>query len=762
MEKIAATPRNRNKPDNLKLSCVLSDSKMSNSSSQFEIELNKKASIRSVKKKISEKIKNLNLKDAGFFDVIYDDKKITNFEQLKLQDILKIKTPETERKNTELSTDELNSLRLKIIPSTEVRNTTSNESKVKYMLECLNHPSENAHYFCCSCEKSFCALCVSEHAKHDFFDKYDYSKSSKEIAENILNNFLFELQEKQKDNYISQYINGNQSCWKNKKSPSKENKKGIQNDSESIENKLDKTIKELSNILEEYKTYSNKKIEDALKEKADDFKENLLKFKLICMNNLSVKNKGCSDVMVLNDDYFKDLHKVKKELNLGKDALLNYLSARNEEFLNDLKENEKFGSEIVKDLLVIIQKIKGEIKPIYQPRLNDSQEMSIISNNTIIENDSMDDSFTIHKEDTIINNNETIPMTQHLKETKKIKNKTNSETSTKIEEMQRPATIESFSIETNQSTLIIKRILGSKILIYNQSNKEFSLIKDFKKDKTKFKKFLQFSVYINVNNSLYISGGKRKDDKFSNAFYKYMPFMNELIVLPSMKIERCSHSMIYINTPKINSEIIVVGGYNTNTCEKYSIINKKWTMLPKLNTEEKQVPTLILINENYLYSIFGFRNIDNDTLEKRSLASFENKFLAERLQLDKEISWEIIQVKNTIKGFDLNLFNVGYICPDRSKNEFIFLGGNNTQNGETNSIFKGEFITEGKNKEIIISEFKGAIPPLNCSFVDKEFLEIKDGKFAQFEMKNNNLIIYNYKKNKFKVKEFKKEEAENA
>ena len=42
-----------------------------------------------------------------------------------------------------------------------------------------------------------------------------------------------------------------------------------------------------------------------------------------------------------------------------------------------------------------------------------------------------------------------------------------------------------------------------------------------------------------------------------------------------MLSERCSHSLIYINNKIINNEIFAIGGYNNNTCERYSINNNK-------------------------------------------------------------------------------------------------------------------------------------------------------------------------------------------
>ena len=42
----------------------------------------------------------------------------------------------------------------------------------------------------------------------------------------------------------------------------------------------------------------------------------------------------------------------------------------------------------------------------------------------------------------------------------------------------------------------------------------------------KIKKFLHFSVFLNINNRLYISGGKDKEEKCLKDFYSYHYYTN--------------------------------------------------------------------------------------------------------------------------------------------------------------------------------------------------------------------------------------------
>ena len=54
---------------------------------------------------------------------------------------------------------------------------------------------------------------------------------------------------------------------------------------------------------------------------------------MICINNLTEAQKSTdeSDVITLDNDYFQGFHQTLKDLNIGRDALMNYLEVRNNE-----------------------------------------------------------------------------------------------------------------------------------------------------------------------------------------------------------------------------------------------------------------------------------------------------------------------------------------------------------------------------------------------------------------------------------------------
>lgn len=680
----------------IKISCILSDS-----CDEFNLEVSNKISIKTLKRRISEKLK---YQKGKAFNVIYNEKDLTNFNKLKLSDIFSRNSNDISTDYFQTDSNSLDSVRLKIIPRTI--SYCPSETKLKYMLECQNHLSENAHYYCFDCQKSFCSLCIEEHSTHDYLDKYDYSKSNEDIVDNIMKNFLFEIinhEKEQEDNlnvskahYLS-ILNGNEKeeCYSSLTSKDK------------IKELSDRMIK----VYDDYIEWTKLNCMDRLKEKSDDFQDHLNKFRSICLNNLAfAHNKKCiTDIIALDDDYFKEIRSTLNELKIGKDALMKYLQARNDECVNEYNDIDNFNKEITSDIESIILKIQTKMGSTpFNHHLTSSEDDKL---NTIKE--------------------------IYIPDIKSI-NSIEQETQSMINCIHSQS--ESFMKQYSQ--YIMKRKLIHEIFIYDITKKEFKSTKTYKTDKSKFKKFLKFSVFININDTLYISGGKNKEEKCVKDFYAYSVKNNTLRVLPSMYKERCSHSMIYVNTDKIQNEVFVIGGFSNNTCEKYSIDKKKWRKLPDLLSKEKQVPTLFLINNSYLYCAFGF---SNDTIELPDLA--------EMIDLNKLDAWMNIPINNTIGKYDLKRFNVG--IAQLSQNEFFLFGGEKYKGEETDSVFSMTVnISEGNPGNITVSSIDSLTLPLKCSFIDKQFIEIKPNKFAQFEMKKNNLIIFNSIKKQFKIKPF--------
>ena len=848
---------NQNIPSaKVKLNCFLTDS-----FNEVNFEVDKKITLGTLKKKI---IEEAHLNSNKKFSVLYNDKDFTNFNKLRLLDII---DSDSERmSHTEPSG--FNTIKLKIVPTELDESIISTDSKFKQMLECNLHPHENAHFYCLNCNLSFCALCIDKHISHEFLDKYDFSKSKQEIVKTILRNMLALIKEKKKKdsyNIISEKIlNSN-------------------NDNFFFDKLKEKNIIEnIKLIWANYEQYSNEYkniINNIIDKKVSDFNQNLLKFKMICLNNLTEAQKSTdeSDVITLDNDYFQGFHQTLKDLNIGRDALMNYLEVRNNECDYIIKEGIKFDEEILNDLKNILNKIQQKnlfFKDLYLKNeenkniqnendkgdnninenmnieeikknngffenkndinnlnniensnkinyinndMNDnnifgnennnaiynSLEVSMLSNaeeqnikNKYIdatfgtnvneheifvnespdkmtnENISCNNNFMLDAPNSFINknidnsknnnineNNKTnnssgsYGLNENIEEygeggnslikkmndlnnkeyqTSKVQNKENKIPEDKIIYINKNVK----KLENTQNKFIMKRKLLKEIYIYNIKEKRFQSIKDFKRDINIFKRFYQFSIYLNAKNNLYITGGKTKEEQISNSFYCYNYEQNILTSLPNMINPRCSHSMIYINNNIINDELFIIGGHNNNTGERFSFKTQKWKLLPSLHTKERQVPTLINVND-YLFTLFGFVNGKKNPY-----------ILGEKINLYTLDKWEPINVNyNNIKEARLNKFNVGLI--KLSNESFLLLGGEINTGGETDEVFKLEFKNNGNRLNISETNIK---LPCCASFIDKNFIELEQMKFAQFDMKKSNFIYYDYYNNKFGMK----------
>ena len=867
----------------VKLNCFLTDS-----FNEVNFEVDKKITLGTLKKKIIE-VANLNSQKK--FCLLYNDKDFTNFNKLRLADII---TPDTTRmSHTEPSG--FNTIKLKIVPTDLDESILSTDSKFKQMLECNLHPRENAHFFCLNCNLSFCALCIDKHVSHDFLDKYDFSKSKQEIVKTILRNMLGMIKEKKKKesfNVISEKILNSE--------------KNLEFFDE-FNLKEKNVIENIKLIWANYEQYTNEYkniINNLIEKKVNDFNQNLLKFKLICINNLSEAQKSTdeSDIITLDNDYFQSFHQTLKELNIGRDALMNYLEVRNSECDYILNEYNKFNEEIMADMKNILNKIQNKnlfFKELYLkneenansedaqkeknleekdnneknennmddiddninideiqknkgyfenkndinnlnnidktnkinyinnqdiPKNNNeillddnnnaiynSLEVSLLSNqdevnvqqyinatfdananeheilvnespeksnqennnnkllldekNTLINKDNNNENNNINDTDiklvksasscgfnenieeygeggnslirkmNKINNKEfnTIQVRNEPKDN--INNNNNINITGKIFLNKNNSTDKIYLNSKTHNKYIMKRKLLKEIYIYNIKERRLESIKDFRKDSNLFKRFFQFSIYLNAKNNLYISGGKTKDEQISNSFYCYNYEQNMLTVLPEMLNARCSHSMIYINNHIINDELFIIGGHGINTGERYSFRTQKWKLLPSLHTKERQVPTLLCVDD-YLYTIFGFVNGKKNSY-----------VLGEKINLNNLEKWEMINVKcNGIDEARLNKFNVGLI--KLSNNSFLLVGGEINTGGETDDVFKLDFKGED---EIVISDTNLKLP-CPASFIDKNFIALDQMKFAQFDMKKSNFIFYDTLTNKFGMK----------
>ena len=161
----------------------------------------------------------------------------------------------------------------------------------------------------------------------------------------------------------------------------------------------------------------------------------------------------------------------------------------------------------------------------------------------------------------------------------------------------------------------------------------------------------QFSAYCNALNKLYISGGELSNNQITDSFMSIdLTQVQQNIFVPTqlcnLRKKRYWHSMIFIP----EKYIFIIGGPNEVDVELYDIEKNISVIDSRLNTDRCE-PSLILVNEKYLYTFFGFHLYE----------SFINTI--ERCNINKKIrNWEMVNYKlsntpNLAKAF----FGVSYV-----------------------------------------------------------------------------------------------------
>ena len=242
----------------------------------------------------------------------------------------------------------------------------------------------------------------------------------------------------------------------------------------------------------------------------------------------------------------------------------------------------------------------------------------------------------------------------------------------------------------------------------------------------------QFSAYCNALNKLYISGGEVGNNQVTDSFICID--LNELqqnIFVPTqlcnLKRRRYWHSMIYIP----EKYIYIVGGPNETNVELYDIDKNILTIDSQLNTERCE-PSLILVNNKFLYSIFGFHLYESfiNTIERCNLHK-------------KHRSWEMVEYKlsNTPK-LERAFFGVSYVS-----NNILLISDKENENDlkpnyvlspgmGNNDIISDEGILNSKNPRLFAEKF--FIP-----FTENESINLafKTGEPKIFVVNNNSGAI---------------------
>ena len=280
------------------------------------------------------------------------------------------------------------------------------------------------------------------------------------------------------------------------------------------------------------------------------------------------------------------------------------------------------------------------------------------------------------------------------------------------------------------------------IFIYNTQTKQI-FSQEFSYEKYPLLKNINnFTSFCNSKNSLYISGGE--DESINNQGQDLFIKINleeiksnELIYsnLTPLKYKRYWHSMIYIP----EKYIYIIGGPGTKQTELYNIENNTIILSDSLNYERCE-PSLVLVDNKYLYCICGFQLDNNfiDTIEKCDLNKRERKWEIVNYQIKS--GEDIILDRSLIVSF----FGVSYI-----KNDILLIGDK-----ENNKVINPNYLLKPNDKDIDIIEEYGYIEGDNTRlFSEKFFIPINESESIALPFKKGDAKILMLNNNDGKIKE---------
>ena len=609
------------------------------SGKEYNAEVDCTVSIKQLKKlliNLSEKV------TKNCFRLFYEGSDITELEDKKLVDLVPF---ETQIKLSVITSSKSSKNTLK-------KSKSKSEKKIKYMLECISHTNENAHFYCFVCKESLCTICSEKHKNHEIIEKYDYSRPSEEIMNKVLDEVIKEVE-------------------------NLERKVETMNKEDDTLTDFNENIVSIKEMYTQIVNSLNQNAREKSISKVTKFKDEFCNFKNTCLISLTeTKTKKNTDVIVLEDEYFQEIHKTVKNLNNNKLMLIDYISELSKDIMSDYGNNEdikEFTKEINNDIKNIMDKLRKKTDYIIKKNASAMVEQSFMSDASTYCSNSF-------------------------------------------------------------CQFILKRRVGKpEMIVYNFSKKLFE-----KKQILNCDNFLPFSVYINVDSNLYISGGKKNEECVSE-FSFYNSEKNGIVKLQNMISPRCSHSMIYF--PQV-SHLYAVAGYANKTAERFSVNENKWIQIANINFEEKQVPTLYCLNFRYIICMFGYINGYEESEDY-----FERLDTYDEKALNPNNFWELIKVNNTNKNIiNLKIFNVGLV--KLNERELLICGGEDYTNSELDKVYVMSI------NDFRVREFNSKLP-LPCSFLDKTFVSFNANQCSQFEFKKNNIIVYNYNKNLFSVRLYK-------
>ena len=243
---------------------------------------------------------------------------------------------------------------------------------------------------------------------------------------------------------------------------------------------------------------------------------------------------------------------------------------------------------------------------------------------------------------------------------------------------------------------------------------------EFSKQEPIINEFPTGGAYCNYENSLFFTGGQDYIKEASKLFLSISK--NDLnqnaTRLPMMNNSHWNHSMI-----ADKGKIYVIGGYNSNKCEVYDIVNKSWKGIPDLIANERQ-RSMLFTEKNFLYCFMGLTQ--NGVLDS-----------VERLNLENiEAGWESIIIDNreniNLKFYGAGIFRMSHV------NKIFFIGGKK-ENKKKEQVFKRTIY------EFSFDDFKMTMSDYkienDLEFIENTLYSLGDDDCGNFINEGNGYLI---------------------
>lgn len=640
---------------------------------------------------------------------------------------------------------------------------TLQHEHLKLGTTCSEHPVKYCIFYCFDCQKSLCSMCVgtSNHHGHSLSEKFDYLKPSKEIVGGLFAD-LDDIVEKVASSNNTEDIENFKVKLKMKYFPSLI----------EILRQIEARITEQIDVFNNHCSVSIKTVKDNSVKLKEHCVEGLneLKYQLDIENMLrdegvflhfdykvkemtNEKQRIVSDTEkldkiiksfgfikkkletiyteikvflegYLNTNIYSDTNKITESVEkINKDNImarfLSEFKKQNGKIISDAKNlrNSNTSNFITKALGSTVFNLNDTFQ---NNNLNNMTNFSTVPNskfNTSL-NEDTNNSFNIDINNLVPSTTFNTAESKNRAPSVPTKDKDSKEKSGVKENISDHNIIMEFDKQSKleEMNFIIKANENdNKIVIYVDSDeaknkqKVFDRIIKFNPSTHGISAFLKNIATVNTGKVLYVSGGELSPGVSSDLFFMYNPILHSLQRRDNMPTPKHSHSLVFSN-----DIIYSVGGYKTNTCEKFDIKTSKWTKLSSLNSEERSRPVLYVYN-GFLYSFFGYSGGDYmNSVERLNIKSVKSK-------------WEYVPF-NSPSDIELGRIGSGIIP---TKDGIYIVAGKNKE--VLNSVLMFDF----KTNTFRLEEFCLEEPSY---FKESNFIKFKDGDHGLFNVQQNQLL----------------------